>query len=275
MGVSRCKQRRCATGNSRSMQAALSITGGTISSWMHALRMRPFWHLVPGPITLSGTVGGTAERHILDLNATGPGGTRASVTGGLDPALTALDLNVEGSTELALANAFIEPRSLQGPLGFNLAIKGKPALSSLSGRIVASGARLVAPALGLILENVDLTTDLANGRAQVNADARLSTGGTLTVSGPISLDAPNTADLGITLNRLILRDPELYETVVSGQLAIKGPLTGGARISGGIELGKTELRIPSTGISSVAEIPDITHIGGKPQQGARPAEKPD
>lgn len=215
----------------------------------------------PGPITLTGTVGGTAERHILDLNATGPGGTRASVTGGLDPALTALDLNVEGSTELALANAFIEPRSLQGPLGFNLAIKGKPALSSLSGRIVASGARLVAPALGLILENVDLTTDLANGRAQVNAGARLSTGGTLTVSGPISLDAPNTADLGITLNRLILRDPELYETVVSGQLAIKGPLTGGARISGGIELGKTELRIPSTGISSVAEIPDITHIG--------------
>jgi translocation and assembly module TamB len=214
----------------------------------------------PGPLTLNGTIGGTTERYQLDLNASGPGGTTADISGGVDAALQALDLAINGSTELSLANAFIEPRSVQGPLGFDLAIKGAPALSSVSGRVTASGARIVAPTLGLILENVDLTTQLANGTAQVNAGARLSTGGTLTLTGPISLDAPNTADLRIALNNLILRDPELYETSVSGNVTINGPLTGGARIAGAINLAQTEIQIPSTGISSVAEIPDIDHV---------------
>lgn len=215
----------------------------------------------PGPVTLAGAIDGTAERYSVDLTASGPGGTKAVISGGLDPALKALDLAVSGSTELALANAFIEPRSVQGPLGFDFTIKGPPAVSSIAGRIVASGARLVAPTLGLILENIDLTTELANGTAQINAGARLSTGGTLSLTGPVKLDAPNTADLKITLNNLVLRDPELYETAVSGDVSIVGPLTGGARIAGAISLAKTELRIPSTGISSVAEIPDLNHVG--------------
>ncbi|WP_376876116.1 translocation/assembly module TamB domain-containing protein [Albirhodobacter sp. R86504] len=214
----------------------------------------------PGPLTVSGSIAGTAQRYQLDLNASGPGGTQAAVTGGLDAALQNLALQITGNTELALANAFIEPRSLQGPLGFDLAINGAPSLAAVSGKIVANNARLVAPALGLILENVDLTTDLANLRAQVNVGAQLSTGGTLTLSGPISLDAPNTADLTIQLNQLMLRDPELYETSVSGQVAINGPLTGGARITGALQLANTELRIPSTGITSIAEIPDIDHV---------------
>lgn len=215
----------------------------------------------PGPLTLNGTIDGTAERYSVDLNASGPGGTKAVISGGLDPALKSLDLGISGSTELALANAFIEPRSVQGPLGFDLAIRGPLALSSISGRIVASGARLVAPTLGLIFEDVDLTTELANSTAQINMGARLSTGGTVSVTGPIKLDAPNTADLKIALNSLILRDPELYETAVSGDVSINGPLTGGARIAGAISLAKTELRIPSTGISSIAEIPDLIHVG--------------
>ena len=213
----------------------------------------------PGPVTVSGTIGGTSERYILDLSGDGPGGTQAKVSGALDPAMKALDLAISGSAELALANAFIEPRSVQGPLGFDLTIKGPPAVSSVAGRIVASGARVVAPTLGLILENVDVNTQIANSTAQVQVGARLSTGGTLSLNGPVSLDAPNTADLKIALNNLILRDPELYETTVSGNVGIKGPLTGGAMITGAINLGKTELRIPSTGISSVADIPDIDH----------------
>ena len=64
------------------------------------------------------------------------------------------NLRVTGQAPLSAANPFIEPRAVSGPLAFDLAVNGPPGLSSVSGRLTASGARLVAPALGLTLRGL-------------------------------------------------------------------------------------------------------------------------
>lgn len=67
--------------------------------------------------------------------------------------------------------------------------------------------------------------------------------------------------MAVALNGVILRDPQLYSTTVNGEAALRGPLTGGAAISGQMTLGETDIRVPSTGFSTFGAVPNITHIG--------------
>lgn len=213
----------------------------------------------PGPVAISGNVRDEFGRYKLDLSGTGPGNTRAKVAGTLSADFANADLALTGGTETALANAFIAPMSVQGPLSFDLRLAGKPGLSALSGQLTGTGLRFVAPRLGQKLENITLRSTLANGSVQIDLRAQVGAGGTLSLSGPVNLSAPFASQLSLVLDRARLRDPELYDTQVSGQLAITGPLTGGGRIAGALSLSETELRIPSSGLSGAAAIPDITH----------------
>ncbi|MGJ8556798.1 MAG: translocation/assembly module TamB domain-containing protein, partial [Sulfitobacter geojensis] len=69
------------------------------------------------------------------------------------------------------------------------------------------------------------------------------------------------ADLAIGLQNIVLVDPNLYRSSVSGALRLAGPLTGGAQISGQVDVGETEISVPSTGLTSIGDIPPINHIG--------------
>lgn len=213
-----------------------------------------------GPVTLAGTVTDTGKGYGIDLKGTGPGGTQAAVTGSVAADFASTDLKIAGTTETALVNTFISPRSVQGPLRFDLQMKGAPGLQALSGRITGTDLRLTAPTFGLVLQNIGLRADLAGGRMQLALDGALKAGGTLALKGPVTLSAPYAADLTLSLDGAHLRDPELYDTRVSGALRIAGPMTGGAKISGALTLAETELRVPSTGLGGAAAIPDITHL---------------
>lgn len=214
----------------------------------------------PGPIAVSGTVSDLGGRYGLDLRGTGPGGTEATVRGNLSGDFGTADLVIAGRTETALANGFIAPQSVQGPLAFDLALRGKPGLAALSGQVSGHALRISAPALGQRLEDADLRLSLANGTAQIEAQARFSEGGTVVLSGPVTLAAPHPAQLSLVLEHARLRDPELYDTRISGRLSLSGPLTGAARIAGDLVLDDTELRIPSGGLGGAAAIPEIRHI---------------
>jgi translocation and assembly module TamB len=63
------------------------------------------------------------------------------------------------------------------------------------------------------------------------------------------------------LNNLVLIDPSLYRTSLDGTLRLAGPLSGGANISGQIDVGETEVSVPSTGLTSIGDIPQIDFIG--------------
>ncbi len=236
--------------------------GGTFQA-----RLNDIGQFVPdfsGPVTADGSArlqpgGGIG----LDIDATGPAGISATVRGEVAPG-GALALTVDGQAPLALADPFIEPRTLTGNAGFALSVNGPPALSSVTGTVTLTDGRLFAPTLGRALEDIGGTIQLTGGQAILGLGASLDAGGRLNVTGPVGLAAPNVADIRIAADRLIVRDPNLFETTANGLITITGPLAGGARIAGTIDIGETEIRVPSSGISVLGDLPEVEHVGAPP-----------
>ncbi len=220
---------------------------------------------ISGPLSVTGQVSrnGTGP-FAVDLNADGPGGSSASVDGTLASDASTADLALRGSLPLGLLDRFLAPQNLSGTGGFDLRLNGPLALSSLSGQVTTADARLVLPGLNLALEDLTLNAQLNGAQAQISATAAVADGGRVTLEGPLSLDAPYSADLTLVLSRVALSDPRLYETTADGRITINGPLTGGARIAGAIELGETNIRIPASGFGGAGAIPEIIHIAEPP-----------
>ncbi|MFD1914206.1 translocation/assembly module TamB domain-containing protein [Halodurantibacterium flavum] len=214
----------------------------------------------PGPLTINGAVTQNGN-YAVDLTAQGPGGINARINGTAASDFSAVDLGINGSAQAALANIFIQPRTVTGPLNFNLRVNGPPALSSLAGSVTAQGLRIVDPALGLALEQGTLQANLGGGNVNLQASAVIPAGGQVVLSGPVSLSAPFSSDLNLTLRNARITDPDLYDTTVDGSLRISGPLAGGGTIAGTLQLGETNLQIPSTGGSGSGYIPDpMLHV---------------
>ncbi|MEE4120484.1 MAG: translocation/assembly module TamB domain-containing protein [Paracoccaceae bacterium] len=214
-----------------------------------------------GSLRVTGTATERPEGWALDVQTAGPGAAAASVIGVLAPG-GATSLRAQGTAPLGLVNGILAPQRLDGDLRFDLGFDGPPSLQNLSGTLSTGGARISIPAANLAFQNIDLTADIAGGRLSLDGQATSPEGGSLAVSGPIDLGARFPADLTLTLNGLTLTDPSLYRTTMNGQVGVSGPLTGGGgAIAGRIEVGETELRIPSGGVGFGANIPRVTHIG--------------
>lgn len=220
---------------------------------------------LPGAVSANGTVtivDRTGEQIRVSLDASGPGGTNARVNGSINNYGNTLDIDVNGSAPLALANPFLAPRSITGLANFDLSVYGPPALNSLSGVVNVSDGRLALPGLSTAITGIGGAVRLASGRAETDITGSMGTGGNFRVRGPITLSAPFNANLEAGLNDLVVTDPNLYRTTLSGQVSVNGPLTGGATIGGTVNLGRTELRVPSgSGTRTPGDIPEITHIG--------------
>ncbi len=224
----------------------------------------PFVPGFNGALSVEGSLGLQADDLLLDLAGTGPGGSRANVSGTARQDFSTVDLGIQGTAPLALANRFIAPRSLDGLSSFVLSVDGRPALDSVSGRVLVTNARLAAPTLRNGLVGITGAVNLAAGQATLDLDSRLETGGAISVTGPVGLAAPNTAALQIDLAQARFTDPQLFETTANGRIRIEGPITGGASISGQIALGETNIRIPSSGLGGTGAIPEITHLREPP-----------
>ena len=232
------------------LQARLADLGGLVDG-------------LDGPATLQGTItDANADSYAIDLGASGPGGTNARITGRMDRDLTAA-LAITGTGNLALANRFARPINVEGPVRFDLRVDGPPGIAALSGTATTEGARVVTPQAALTLEDVAATARLDGGAVDVDANARIQGGGRLTLGGTIDLGPGLPAGLRVTLQRARITDRRIFETRLSGDLAIDGPLVGGGgRISGGLSLEDTEVRIPSTGLGVGGYTPaGIIHRG--------------
>ena len=219
--------------------------------------------LVPklnGPLNVTGTARQESAGWRVNTNASGPAGTQAIIAGLVGSDGT-LNLDINGNAPLGLSAPFIAPRILQGQAAFDLSVNGPAQLGSVSGTIRTSNASLSAPNLRIALKNIAANIDLGNNRAQVDLSAESVDGGQIKVGGVIILAGSMTADLQIGLNNLVLIDPSLYRTSLNGNLRLAGPLTGGARIDGRIDVGETSVTVPSTGLTSIGDIPPIDFIG--------------
>ena len=139
-------------------------------------------------------------------------------------------------------------------------MRGQPGLGGLSGSITLSDARLTDPVLAKAVSGISGTVTIAGGRANLNIAGRLEDGGGLQLSGGIGMTAPLVADLTVGLNAIVLRDPLLYETTASGTITLTGPLTGGGTIAGVIDLGQTEVQVPSSSVSALGDLPVVLHL---------------
>ena len=212
----------------------------------------------PGPVTLSGSLTPEAGGASMDLRVLGPAGIDTRVAGRISGADA--DLTVQGSADAALLNAVADPATLAGSLRLDLALRGPLALSSLSGRVTMAGGRIAYPFRGISLTRTELVADLSQGSARLAATSELAAGGRLRLGGNVDLTAPFAASLDLQLDTVRLRDPELYDTTISGLLRITGPLLNGALLAGRLALGETELLIPSTGFASASDLEAISHI---------------
>lgn len=212
----------------------------------------------PGPLSVSGTIKHDPSGATVDIAGKGPGGIDAVITGRVSPGGS--NLTIRGRAQAALANAFILPRTVAGQMGFDLRLIGPMALSSISGPITLEGGRLSDPALAFAFEGISARANLAAGRANIAATLPLSTTGKVAVSGTVGLAEPFSAALGIDLQGITLRDPDLYEARLNGELRLTGPLLSRPLLAGQINLVEAELRVPSTGFGGNAGLPDLRHV---------------
>jgi len=212
-----------------------------------------------GPASAEGEARLAAGAWTVDAGLSGPGGMSGHLTGGI-AASGAPDLHATGTLPLGLVNGFIEPRRLRGEAAFDLHLAGRMALEALSGSLRISGAEAADPELGLHLTDLGGSATLAGGRATLDLRSGVNGAGTFALAGGIGLAGAMPADMRLTARGVPLRDPELYDTTASGDITISGPLAGAARVAGRIDLGATELRIPSSDIGGLGDLPPVVHV---------------
>lgn len=214
----------------------------------------------PGPVDVNGTIRESGSNFIADLNVAAPGDTQLQISGSAARDFSTTDLGISGSMNASVANSFIRTRSIQGPVTLDLRVNGKPSLNAVSGRVTLRGGEVAEPGLGMRIEGLDVTAELQNGRIMVDAAGNMEAGGRIAVNGPIDL-RNGTLDLGVTLDEVVARDPNLYEVMVSGNVRFSGRNADGPLISGRVNVERAEIRIPSTGLGGAKSIPDIQHVG--------------
>lgn len=225
-------------------------------------RLERFSAGLAGTLRAEGTAAGDGPVWAVDTTLTGPGALQAKLDGSFDAASNRADLSIGGQARLELANATLSPNSIQGPIRFDLALNGPPALGSLSGRIVVDDSRLALPELGQTVNGINAAVSLSGGEAQISVSARAGNGGTLAAVGPVSLNAPYRADLGITIDQLVLTNSLNFHSTTSGALSLSGPLLTAPRLSGNLRFGETEIDLNAASSSlSFPAIPEMRHLG--------------
>ncbi|SFR56379.1 autotransporter secretion inner membrane protein TamB [Yoonia tamlensis] len=215
---------------------------------------------ISGPVRATGSASlDEAGNWGIDATGTGPGGLQANISGTVNQSLQ-MALRIDGAAPLALANAAIEPRRLSGTANFDIDVNGPPALTSVSGRVTFADGRLTAPTFKQALSDIGGQINLTGTGAQIDLRAGVEGGGSLAIRGPVALTGARQADLTLLFNDVVQQDPELYATIVNGQITMNGPLGGGARIDGRLTLGQTDIQVPSSSISSLGDLPDVVHL---------------
>jgi len=220
----------------------------------------------PGPAEVRGHIRNIGNAYDVNLEATAPGQTSATITGRAAGDFSTMDIRVDGRSNAAAANPFLRTRSIEGPLSFDVRINGRPSLEAVSGRVQLTNGRLAEPRLGLSISSLNAAADLNAGRINVDINGAVESGGTISVSGPITLTGNRPMDLAVQIRNVVLRDPTLYQTIANGEVRIGGSQAEGPLVQGRINLGATEIRIPSTGLGGARAIPDITHLNERPPQ---------
>lgn len=201
----------------------------------------------------------------LTIDASGSGGgLNAKASGRVQlQGSQSLDIRVQGSAPLTLAQSFVADQgiALSGNANFDISASGALTSPKLGGTIRLASAGAALPRQNLNLTGIDGTVTLEGNTARIaGLTAKIANGGNLSVAGTIGTAAGSgfPAELTIKLTNAVYVDGDLVNAKLTGDLSLKGPLTGGAELGGTIRVAQAAITIPEKIPASLAEI-DVKH----------------
>jgi translocation and assembly module TamB len=234
-------------------------------------RIERFVPEFPGSVSAKGTAKRAGDIWQIATRAEGPAGISADVAGSVDQTSLESDITAKGQVQLGAVNRFIKPNSVRGTASFDLAVKGPPALESVSGTITTANTSVALPSVAQTISDLDATIGLSTGQASISTTASFRNGGQVRVTGPVSLAPPFQANIVTDIMQLVLTDNIAIESVANGRLSFSGPLAEGGSLAGEILFGETNINIASlAGSPGSAPIPPMTHSG---ENGAQQATR--
>ncbi|MCT8160710.1 translocation/assembly module TamB domain-containing protein [Pseudoruegeria sp. SHC-113] len=249
-------------GNELDLSASGSVTGdsGRIDLQASLREVAVFVPDIAGGATLGGSATLAGNRINVDLDLDTDAGFATAVDGSVARDFQTVNLNVTGTAPLSIANKFITPRSIIGTAQLDVAVNGPPALSSVSGTVSVSGARFSAPTLKVALDDINTQIRIAGANLTIDAATNVSPEGRVTANGTLNLNPPFNTNLQVNLDAVRLTDPALYDTRLNGQISFVGPAAGGANIGGEINLGKTDIQIPTAAVGAGSVPAGLFHV---------------
>ncbi|MEM6711440.1 MAG: translocation/assembly module TamB domain-containing protein [Pseudomonadota bacterium] len=213
---------------------------------------------------------GRYANEVIALNsATLRAGTiEARASGRVAPFTTrAVDMQVAGSVPLAFAESFVADRGIQlrGTANLDARVTGTMDAPSVAGSVSVRNGGLVDPLSNVRLSAITVDARLTASEAIIdNASAQLASGGqggagSLSAAGQIGLRNGFPANLRIGLNQARYSDGDLVVATANGDLALTGPLAGGGRLSGALQIVQANIQIPSR-FASTPGLIDVEHI---------------
>ncbi len=234
---------------------------GSVKADLIVREVERFLPALPGEARVKAAAEQSGDLWQVALDASGPFQSSATGRGTLDPQGNQNDVQLSGSVPLAALNRMLQPNSIQGMANYDLSLQGAPSLEALSGNVTLAGVRFAVPSARVALEDINGTIGLDNSSAAIAVSSTYSGGGQISVNGSLSLLPPFQANLPVQISNLRHREGKLLETSLNGTVTLSGPLTGGGLISGGIDLGQTDIRISSSALGGGGAIPEIRHVG--------------
>ncbi|MGH6760663.1 MAG: translocation/assembly module TamB domain-containing protein [Phyllobacterium sp.] len=205
---------------------------------------------------------------LSSVNVDGPQGFTVAASGNVPLSGNGLDVNLNGSVPLALANRFLADRGARasGELTLSGTVTGSLANPSVRGMFSSQGAEFVDPETNVRVQRIALMGTMDGNVVTIRSlTAGLGQGGTVSATGTISTDAAANfpANIDIKLDRARYADGNMVVATVSGGISVTGPLTRDPLIAGQINVDRAEISIPESFGGSSALI-DVEHVNTPP-----------
>ncbi|MCB1383851.1 MAG: translocation/assembly module TamB domain-containing protein [Notoacmeibacter sp.] len=216
--------------------------------------------LPPLDIAASGDFAGKAVQ-LAALNVSGAGGLALEARGTVPLSGAGLIIDFTGQLPLSLADRLLADRAAQARGVLSVSGRATGALDNpqLSAMVSATGAEFIDPQSNLRLQRAALFASVNGDQVTIRSfTGALSTGGTVSASGSLSLAAGIPANLAISLDNARYSDGELVAATLSGKLALEGVLARDPVLSGRIRIERAELTVPES-LSSAEDIAAVKH----------------